>query len=329
MERRLASGRSIGLEVAFLLTVAMLLAVAVVSAGAAQTIVPERPRAGDGEPDIWPGHAVPDEAAAERARTALPFTQEQLRQVGALLRQVQRAVEDGKGEAPSGRMQRIVIEPGAGEAPQVIGVRHRWATVVDFRDATGSPWPVEDVFVDAAFVGADAEAPLASSNLVYLVPQRPFLAGNMVVKLRDLTEPVMLVLKDRGAGASDFGVEVRIPRPGPNVDAAALVRPGYFHAGDEVLSGLLAGRIPDGAVSVDIEGGGGADRGWRVGEDLLLLTRRLVLSPGPWAAERGSGGRWAYRLPSTPVVWVTLDGREHSLAVREQGPGLWGRAAGR
>ena len=37
-----------------------------------------------------------------------------------------------------------------------------------------------------------------------------------------------------------------------------------------------------------------------------------MLSPGPWAAERGTAGRWAYRLPATPFALVSRDGRETS-----------------
>ena len=86
------------------------------------------------------------------------------------------------------------------------------------------------------------------------------------------------------------------------------------------------GVAPAGAVRVEIEGGETGDRAWRHGEDLLLVSRHVVLSPGPWAAERGSGGRWAYRLPATPQVWVSLDGRERRLAIRDEGAQVWGAA---
>ena len=49
------------------------------------------------------------------------------------------------------------------------------------------------------------------------------------------------------------------------------------------------------------------------GGDLLLLTHAHLLSPGPLAAERGPGGRWAYRLADTPLVLVSDGGREKRL----------------
>ena len=92
--------------------------------------------------------------------------------------------------------------------------------------------------------------------------------------------------------------------------------PKGFHAGDPVLLGLLGGAVPPDAERLAVEGGGHEGRAWRQGGDLLLVTRAYLLSPGPWAAERGSGGRWAYRLPDTPQALVSVRGREIRLSFR-------------
>ena len=199
---------------------------------------------------------------------------------------------------------------------------------MSWTDTTGSPWPVDEVLVDSLFLPGDGQQEGAEGHLVYLAPKRRYLTGNLVVRLRSLAEPVVVMLRDSGGAESDFRVEMRLPRPGPGVDAAALMRPASFHAGDGELAGLLAGQVPGGAVRVELEGGGVNDRAWRHGEDLLLLSRHVVLSPGPWAAERGSGGRWAYRLPWAPVMWVSLDGRESRVSVRNVAPALWAGSAG-
>ena len=95
-----------------------------------------------------------------------------------------------------------------------------------------------------------------------------------------------------------------------------------FMPGIPVLLDLLGGVAPLGAERLAVEGGGPDARAWRHGGDLLLTTRADLLSPGPWAAERGAGGRWAYRLPDTPYALVTRDGRESRLAfgARDDGP---------
>ena len=304
--------RRMTLEVLFLVLGVLVLVAALGEEARSQgALVPERPAAGPRplpSRDVWPEHTVPDDEAGWQTRQALPFTQEQIRQIAEAVRQARRATVLGEGLGPQGRMRRIVVEPGSGESPPVIDVRHRWTTVISFRDATGSPWPIESTFLDEAFTGEEAPAP-ASSNLVYVVPRLRYLSGNLVVKLKGLAEPVIAVLRDRGEGESDFGVELRLTRPGPDVDAAALVRPTYFTAGDEVLFGLLGGVIPVGAIRLELAGGGAGDRAWRLGEDLLLVTRHIVLSPGTLGV--GAGLRGQVGLP---------------VAVHAAGMGVSGRA---
>ena len=133
--------------------------------------------------------------------------------------------------------------------------------------------------------------------------------------LAGLAEPLVVALRGTG-GAADFRVDIRLAMPGPNADPALLAQPEGFHAGDPVLLGLLGGAVPPDAERLAIEGGGHEGRAWRHGGDLLLVTRAYLLSPGPWAAERGPGGRWAYRLPDTPQVLVSARGREIRLSFR-------------
>ncbi|MCY4501012.1 MAG: hypothetical protein OXE57_05570 [Alphaproteobacteria bacterium] len=283
----------------------------------------QAPRPGD----VWPEQAVPEEEAATAGRRVMPLTQQDIRLLGELVRQQQRATREGAGFRPSGRIRRVAVDPGAGAEVPAVEVRQGFTTVLSWTDTTGSPWPVEEVLVDSQFLPGEGGEEGGAGHLVYLAPKRRFLAGNLVVKLRGLAEPLVVLLQDSGGPESDFRVEMRLARPGPGVDAAALMRPASFHAGDGELAGLLAGAIPDGAVRVELIGGDAGDRAWRQGEDLLLLSRHVVLSPGPWAAERGSGGRWAYRLPAAPELWVSLDGRERRVSVREGGPSIWAGAS--
>ena len=269
--------------------------------------------------DSWPEHALPDEAAARQGRAALPFTRQQIETLGRLLRETQEATARGAGEAPRGRVRRVRLDGGA--IPE-IALRRGYVTVVSFTDSTGAPWPIEESLVDRRFLppdgggGTESEASgigARAGHLLYLVPSAAYLTGNAAVKLAGLAEPVVALLRGTGADA-DFRVEIRLGRPGPNADPGALAQPAGFHAGDPVLLGLLGGAALQDAERLAVEGGTPGDRAWRRRGDLLLLTRAHLLSPGPLAAERGPGGRWAYRLPDTPLVLVSAGGRERRLA---------------
>ena len=280
-----------------------------------------------GGADTWPGHAVSDGDVARAGRAAMPFTAEQIEALGRLLQETQRAASVSADPVPQGRVRRVRIgSPGEGAIP-MIAVRRGYVTAVSFTDATGVPWPIEEVLVDALFVPGPAEADGEGSgqpdHLLYLVPQERSLHGNAAVKLLGLAEPLVLSLRGGGAD-TDFRVEIRLGLPGPNAEPAA-VAPSGFHAGDAALLDLLGGIAPPGAERLMVEGGGRDDRAWRVNGDLLLVTRAHLLSPGPWAAERGAGGRWAYRLPDVPYALVSQDrgtslsGHETRLAFRAWG----------
>ena len=292
----------------------------------------------DASPDVgrevWPEYAAPDEAVAREGRAAMPFTASQIEALGRLLRETQGAIAQGADVPPEGRMRRVRIgSPGDGTIP-MIAVRKGYVTAVSFTDATGAPWPIEEVLVDVRFL-PEAVLPQAvpheaaggdgggsgrvASHLLYLAPQARSLHGNAVVKLHGLAEPLVASIRGGGA-AADFRVEVRLGLSGPNALPGTAVQAG-FHVGDPVLLDLLGGIAPPGAVRLAVEGGGRDDRAWRLGGDLLLVTHAGLLSPGPWAAERGAGGRWAYRLPDTPYAVTTRDGRETRLAFREREDG--------
>ena len=294
--------------------------------------------------DVWSAHALTDEDAARQGRAALPFTPEQIEALGRILRETQEATAQGAGEAPVGRVRRIRLDEGTGVLdPRVSGtsvsgtgvpeiaLRRGYVTAVSFTDSTGAPWPIEEVLVDRRFLppgaesgsGGSPEAGRVARHLLYLAPQAAYLHGNAVVKLRGLAEPVVASLRGTGADA-DFRVEIRLGVPGPNADPGSLAQPAAFHAGDPVLLGLLGGAVPPDAERLAVEGGAGGDRAWRRGGEVLLLTRAHLLSPGPLAAERGPGGRWAYRLADTPLVLVSDAGREKRLVLSDTGGGvLW------
>ena len=289
--------------------------------------VPTGLRADDAAPEagaeVWPGDAASDGAAARAGRAAMPFTAEQIEALGRLLRQTQGAASVAADPPPEGRVRRVRIGPPGEDAIPVIHVRKGYVTAVSFTDATGAPWPIQEVLVDGRFLpeavlpeggleSGDSGSGGTASHLLYLAPRARFLHGNAVVKLQGLAEPLALGLRG-GGSATDFGVEVRLGVQGPNAAPGAAAQ-AAFHAGDPVLLDLLGGTAPQGAERITVGGGERDDRAWRLGDDLLLLTRAHLLSPGPWAAERGAGGRWAYRLPRTPYALATREGRERRLA---------------
>ena len=270
------------------------------------------------EPDVWGEHALGDDEAAIAGRATMPFTQEQIEQLGLLLRQVRAATARGGGAVPEALHRRIRFQPGHVLDIPPVALARGYTTAISFTDVTGEPWPIEEVLVDEAFLPARAgERPDGARHLLYLAPVRANAHGNAIVKLKDLTEPVVLALGD-GAGSADFRVDIRIARAGPLADPEALVSLPPFQAGDDDLLHLLAGLPPADATRLAVAGGDGAHRAWAQGVDILLVTSATLLSPGPWAAERSASGQWAYRLPATPFALVSAGGRETRIDFRAE-----------
>ena len=200
-------------------------------------VLPATLMAQDASPDVgrevWPEYAAPDEAVAREGRAAMPFTASQIEALGRLLRETQGAIAQGADVPPEGRMRRVRLgSPGDGKIP-MIAVRKGYVTAVSFTDATGAPWPIEEVLVDVRFL-PEAVLPQAvpheaaggdgggsgrvASHLLYLAPQARSLHGNAVVKLHGLAEPLVASIRGGGA-AADFRVEVRLGLPGPQCGA--------------------------------------------------------------------------------------------------------------
>ena len=266
--------------------------------------------------DMWPNHTATDEQVAKEGRTRLPLTQSQIEQLARLLQQTREAI--ARPGATRGRTRQVRM-PGPGPIAEIL-LRRGYTTALSFTDLTGAAWPIEEVLVDRAFLPGSGEEKeeesTKASHLLYLAPQRDWLQGNAIVKLQRRDEPIVVLLRDAGEGETDFHVDFRLSMPGPNADAAALVRNDRFHAGDSDLLDILTGRIPPRAERLAVTGGRRDDRAWKLDGDLLLLTRQELLSPGPWSAVRGPDDRWAYRLPDVPFVLVTGQGRESRLELR-------------
>ena len=116
-------------------------------------------------PEVWPEHAASDADVAHEGRAALPFTRAQIEALGRLLRQTQEATVRGEGALPQARIRRIrIVSPGSGAIPE-IAVRRGYATAISFTDATGAPWPIENVLVDRRFL-AETEGAERSEKVI-------------------------------------------------------------------------------------------------------------------------------------------------------------------
>ena len=88
--------------------------------------------------------------------------------------------------------------------------------------------------------------------------------------------------------------------------------------GAPYMNAMLAGVAPADARPLSVEGVSPDDiRAWRLGDEVYLRTRHVLMSP-PWSAsESGEGGVTIYALPTTPVILLSIDGRTISAQLKD------------
>ena len=254
--------------------------------------------------DPWVDSAATDDEAAAAARSIVPFTEEQIRQIAAIVLGAQQAAAEAAGPPPEPRLREVHVELGAAALPPEIRTRRNYATALVFLDRTGQPWPVADAVVDQAFLGEGSEGAGASDavpHLLVLAPVRDHLHGNAVITLDGLDMPVVISLRE-GGPVADYRVYVRVPLAGPGADPLLLAHPARLAAADPLLGFFLAGAAPPDASPLEMEPARAGEQAWALAGRVYLRSRSPLLSPAPEAVERSAAGDYVYALPDTPFA---------------------------
>ncbi|GAB5389470.1 MAG: hypothetical protein Alpg2KO_24380 [Alphaproteobacteria bacterium] len=207
----------------------------------------------------------------------------------------------------------ISLEPGS-KTPNV-QLAEGEVTALTFFDITGNPYPVSSVVLGNP-EEFSVEAPQLGGNLITVSPLRPNAAGNLVISLVDQPVPIIVRLS-AGGNVVNYRVDMRIQARGPN---APTIMPEQFDPGPpitgEVMTSLLDGVTPEGAVKQVLEGNGPA-RAWKLDGVLYLRTPMTLISPNPTAQATGAAGIKVYEMPETPVILASDDGKIVRIRVRE------------
>ncbi len=274
----------------------------------------------------WLDSAATDEEAAAAARAAVPFTPEQIRIIGEIVREAQRASAKASGPPPIPGMRAIRLSLEATAPPPRIHTRKGYATALVFLDLTGRPWPVVETLADAEFLadrGEGGETPKERGHVVYLAPARPFLAGNALVSLAGLDTPVALTLSE-GGEVADYRVEIRLPLRGPNADPLQLAQPARLEVRDPYAAFFVDGAPPLDAIELVLEPVRIGERAWLLEGRIYLRTPAPLLSPAAEAMERTASGDYVYAIPDVPFALLAAgaDGtRRVALHRRDAGAG--------
>lgn len=109
---------------------------------------------------------------------------------------------------PEISVQNVSLDPGV--APPIVKTAIGNVTTINILDATGAPWPVQDVTWAGDY---EVVEPESGGHIIRITPMSHFARGNIVVRMLTLKTPLTFTL-ETGRDVVQYRVDARIPEYG-------------------------------------------------------------------------------------------------------------------
>jgi intracellular multiplication protein IcmK len=248
-----------------------------------------------------------EDATFEMAlKQLLPLKPDQIRTTLDRFRESRQAAETPLTvPEPRQEVQTASLDPTA--EPLVARLSPGHVTTLSFLDATGAPWPIQDLNWAGPFTVAPAES---GANVLRLTPTTAHGVGNISIRLVDMVTPLILRLTT-GIDWVHYRLDVRIPKPGPLAKTPIIEYGGLKTVAgkDEQMVGVLDGTPPQGAEKLKIDGADGRTSAYLMSGRIYLRTPLTLLSPGWDSSVSSADGMNVYAFGSAPIVLLSDEGR--------------------
>jgi intracellular multiplication protein IcmK len=207
---------------------------------------------------------------------------------------------------PEVTVQTISLDPGA--QPVTVKVAHGHVTTLNVLDASGAPWPIEDISWAGNFEVIESSAS-GGSHIIRISPSSEFAYGNMSIRLLTLKTPVIVTL-ETSRDIVHYRFDAIIPEYGP-VAEIPLIDTGLTISagGDQSISSVLEGIAPEASEKLSVEGVDGRTSAYRLDGMTYLRTPHTLLSPGWSSSVSSADGTHVYAIEDTPVIILSDKGR--------------------
>jgi intracellular multiplication protein IcmK len=246
-----------------------------------------------------------------------PLTREQIQSVGEAYDQTKRGrAWQAVRVVPHISGLTVNLTPGA--SLPVLRTAPGQTSSVTFTDSTGAPWKLAAPPFNGNNRGFYA-AWIPDSNILVVQALRQYDTGSITVYLAGLSVPVVLNATSgepdnpSGTQVVDSRLDLRIPRRGPS---ARALPEGESKIGlyDSTLQAFLDGTPPKDARRLKVSGGVPDTEVWQQGDDLFIRTRSELRDEFEQTLSSGDGTT-LYRLPATPYLTFSVDGKTQSLTL--------------
>lgn len=235
----------------------------------------------------------------------MPLNPEEIRKLYDEFRESREAAETPIAEPePKIHVETVSLDPG--ELPSIVKTSAGHVTTVTILDATGRPWPIQDV----SFAGKyEIAVPEEGGHVIRVTPLTAHGVGNISMRLVGLVTPITFSLKT-GLDVSHYRFDARIPKRGPLAKVPLIQEGGLTTvAGSAVLTNVLMGTPPRGATKLRVTGLDGQTSAWKDGNMMFLRTPLTLLSPA-WKSSVTSGdGMNVYEMKQAPAILLSDNGK--------------------
>lgn len=203
-------------------------------------------------------------------------------------------------------VQNIPLDPGT--KPAVVRVAHGHVTTLNLLDATGAPWPIEDISWAGNFEVIQSGV-TNGTHIIRITPQSEFAYGNMSIKLLTLQTPVILTM-ETSRDLVHYRFDAVIPGNGPLAETPIITSGISLTAGsDPDVSSVLQGITPSEATRLDVSGVDSRTSAYKVGDQTYVRTPLTLLSPSWSNSAASSDGMRVYTIKSAPVLLLSDNGK--------------------
>lgn len=283
------------------------------SAGAA-TATPSSVSEGPHPNQVLP---PPSSVIYDQAQAALaPLSADEIRKLREQQTEQNRALATpGITAVPRISAQTVSLQPGA--SLPLVRTAVNWPATVSFIDSTGAPWKI---LGDPVSGSADIEVKwIPGASFMVITANRDFVNTLITVGLEGLAVPLQISVMSGESDTAkknwtvDARLDLRVPRRGPGAspDAPSPSRIGLH---DDVLQAYLDGVPPPGAKRLKTTGSVPDTTAWLQGDDLYIRSRAEIRDDYDITLSSADGTH-LWRLPVTPRVAFSVDGRTEALSI--------------
>lgn len=235
----------------------------------------------------------------------MPMKTEEIRKLLEMYDETQQAVQTPiyPNPKPESTFQTISLDPG--EPPVEIKTAVGHVTTLSMVDASGQPWPIQDISWAGNF---EVLQPEPGSNMLRITPMADFAFGNVSMRMVGLNPPVILTLRTERKSVQ-LRADLQIPEIGPKGIAPPIQRQITTTAGDMKLSTILEGVPPTSANKLKIDGIDGRTTAYELNGVTYVRTPYTLLSPAWDSSVRSADGTNVYAMKFTPVLLLSDKGK--------------------